>query len=66
MHFSLVVEAKDNREKDTYLALKREKEELIKKGQHKDTPRSKITRKMGRLLSDPEERLEKMLQSDKN
>ena len=52
--------------KDKYFALKQEKENLIKDGRYKGEPRKNIARKMGRLLSYPEERIEKMLEKDKN
>jgi hypothetical protein len=47
--------------KDEYLALKSEKEELITAGRYKGEGRKKIAKKMGFLLSYPEERIEKML-----
>lgn len=52
--------------KEKYLALKKEKEELIKEGRYQEEARQNIARKMGRLLSYPEERIEKMLDKDIN
>ena len=52
--------------KDKYLALKREKEELIQSGSYHGEARQNIARKMGRLLSYPEERIETMLKKDEN
>ena len=52
--------------KDKYLALKQEKEELIKSEEYYGEARQNIARKMGRLLSYPEERIEKMLEKDEN
>jgi hypothetical protein len=51
--------------KDTYLALKHEKATLIKEGRYQGEERRNIARKMGRLLSYPEERIEKMLKQTK-
>jgi hypothetical protein len=47
--------------KDEYLQLKSEKEELVKIGLYQDKARLEIARKMGRLLSYPEERITLML-----
>jgi hypothetical protein len=47
--------------KDEYLALKKEKEILIKTNQYHGQAKLKIARKMGRLLSYPENKIEKML-----
>lgn len=47
--------------KDEYMALKAEKEKLIKAGQYQGNARQDIARKMGRLLSYPEQRITKML-----
>jgi hypothetical protein len=52
--------------KDEYFALKSQKEELIEKGLYRGELRTEIARQMGRLLSYPEERIEKMLEKDKN
>lgn len=52
--------------KDDYFALKSRKEELIAKGQYTGKARTNIARQMGRLLSYPEERIEKMLEKDKS
>lgn len=47
--------------KDEYMALKEEKETLIREGKYEGESRAEIARKMGRLLSYPEGRIEKML-----
>jgi hypothetical protein len=47
--------------KEEYLALKAEKKELVEKGEYEGEARREIARKMGRLLSYPEERIEQML-----
>ena len=47
--------------KDEYMALKAEKEALIAEGKYEGEDRKEIARKMGRLLSYPEERIESML-----
>lgn len=47
--------------KDEYMALKAEKESLIDEGKYEGEARKEIARKMGRLLSYPEERIENML-----
>jgi hypothetical protein len=52
--------------KEEYLALKQEKEELIKSGQYQGEARKNIARKIGRLLSYSEEHIEKMLGSGEN
>jgi len=52
--------------KNEYLALKSEKEDLIATGQYQGEARTSIARQMGRLLSYPEERIEKMLAKDEN
>jgi hypothetical protein len=52
--------------KDEYLALKSEKEDLIATGRYQGEARKNLARKMGRLLSYPEERIEKMLAEDEN
>jgi hypothetical protein len=49
--------------KEEYLALKAEKEALVEKGAYEGEARREIARKMGRLLSYPEERIEQMLSS---
>jgi hypothetical protein len=46
---------------DEYLALKAEKADLLEKGEYEGEARGEIARKMGRLLSYPEERIEAML-----
>ena len=46
---------------DEYLALKAEKAGLLEKGEYEGEVRLEIARKMGRLLSYPEERIEAML-----
>jgi hypothetical protein len=52
--------------KDEYLALKREKDDLINMGRYQGEARRNIARKMGRLLSYPEAHIEKLLRKDKN
>ena len=52
--------------KDEYMQLKSEKEELVKAGQYQGEARLKIARKMGRLLSYPEERISMMLTNNLN
>lgn len=52
--------------KDEYLALKSEKEDLIATGRYQGEARTNIARQMGRLLSYPDERIENMLEKDKN
>ncbi len=52
--------------KDEYLALKSEKEDLIATAQYQGEARTSIARRMGRLLSYPEERIENMLEKDEN
>jgi len=52
--------------KEEYLALKREKEELIKTGRYTGEARRNIARKMGFLLSYPEEHIEKLLGEEKS
>ncbi len=52
--------------KDKYLALKQEKEALINSGSYHGEARRNIARKLGRLLSYPEERIEQMLKKDAN
>jgi hypothetical protein len=47
--------------KEEYMALKAEKEALIAEGKYEGEARKEIARKMGRLLSYPEERIESML-----
>lgn len=47
--------------KDEYLALKREKAELMEQGFYSGEKRRNIARKLGRLLSYPEERIELLL-----
>jgi hypothetical protein len=47
--------------KDEYMALKAEKEALVAEGKYEGEARKEIARKMGRLLSYPEERIENML-----
>ncbi len=51
--------------KDEYFSLKREREKLVEEGHYLGEPRTNIARKMGRLLSYPEDRIEKMLEKDK-
>lgn len=46
---------------DAYMALKAEKEELIKAGEYEGEQRKGIAIKLGRLLSYQEDRIEKML-----
>lgn len=50
--------------KDEYFALKSKKEDLIAKGQYLEEARTNIARQMGRLLSYPEERIERMLREE--
>jgi hypothetical protein len=50
--------------KDKYLAFKQEKEDLIKSESYHGEARQNIARKMGRLLSYSEERIETMLKKD--
>jgi hypothetical protein len=52
--------------KDEYFALKSQKEDLIAKGHYRGEARTDIARQMGRLLSYPEEQIEKLLEKDKN
>ncbi|MGD9346416.1 MAG: hypothetical protein PVH84_11165 [Candidatus Aminicenantes bacterium] len=52
--------------KEEYLALKREKDELVKTGRYRGEARRNIARKMGRLLSYPEAHIEKLLRKDKS
>ena len=52
--------------KDEYMQLKSEKEELVKTGQYQGETRVEIARKMGRLLSYPEERINLMLTNNLN
>lgn len=52
--------------KDEYFTLKGEKEKLVEEGHYLGEARKNIARKMGRLLSYPEERIEKMLEKDKS
>lgn len=47
--------------REEYMALKEEKARLIEKGEYEGEARLEIARKMGRLLSYPEERIESML-----
>jgi hypothetical protein len=47
--------------KDEYLALKARKQELIDEGRYEGEARKDIARQMGRLLSYPEARIERML-----
>jgi hypothetical protein len=47
--------------KEEYLAIKAEKKALMEKGEYEGQARRDIARKMGRLLSYPEERIAKML-----
>ena len=47
--------------RDEYMALKEEKAALVAKGEYEGQARIEIARKMGRLLSYPEERIESML-----
>lgn len=47
--------------KDEYMALKARKQQLIDEGNYEGEPRKDIARGMGRLLSYPEERIERML-----
>jgi hypothetical protein len=47
--------------KDEYMALKERKQELIDEGRYEGEERKEIARGMGRLLSYPEERIERML-----
>ena len=48
--------------KDEYMALKARKRRLIERGRYEGEPRKAIAREMGRLLSYPEERIEKTLE----
>ena len=48
--------------KDEYMALKDQKQQLIDAGRYEGEARKDIARGMGRLLSYPEERIEKMLE----
>ncbi len=47
--------------KDEYMALKERKHKLIDEGRYQGEERKEIARAMGRLLSYPEERIERML-----
>ena len=47
--------------KDEYMALKETKQQLIDEGRYQGEERKEIAREMGRLLSYPEERIERML-----
>jgi hypothetical protein len=47
--------------KDEYMALKAEKEALITDGKYEGEARAEIARKLGRLLSYPEEHIERLL-----
>jgi hypothetical protein len=47
--------------KDEYMALKKEKQRLLEAGQYHGKTRKNIARKFGRLLSYPEDQIEKML-----
>ena len=47
--------------KDEYMALKERKQKLIDEGRYQGEERKEIAREMGRLLSYPEERIERML-----
>lgn len=47
--------------KDDYMALKERKQKLIDEGRYQGEERKEIARGMGRLLSYPEERIERML-----
>jgi len=47
--------------KDEYMALKERKQKLIDEGRYEGEERKEIAREMGRLLSYPEERIERML-----
>ena len=47
--------------KDEYMALKERKQKLIDEGRYEGEERREIAREMGRLLSYPEERIERML-----
>ena len=47
--------------KDEYMALKERKQKLIDDGRYLGAERKEIAREMGRLLSYPEERIERML-----
>lgn len=51
--------------KKEYLALKAEKNELVRAGNYRGEARKEIGRKMGRLLSYPEEIIEQMLAQPK-
>jgi len=50
---------------EEYLALKTEKDELIKAGRYRGEARKEIARKLGRLLSYPEDQIEKLLSERK-
>jgi len=47
--------------KDEYMALKERKRKLVDEGRYEGEERKEIAREMGRLLSYPEERIERML-----
>ena len=47
--------------KDEYMAIKERKQKLIDEGGYQGEERKEIAREMGRLLSYPEERIERML-----
>jgi hypothetical protein len=47
--------------KDEYMALKAEKQALIADGKYEGEARAEIARKMGRLLSYPEQHIERLL-----
>ena len=47
--------------KDEYVVLKKRKQKLIDEGRYEGEERKEIAREMGRLLSYPEERIERML-----
>ena len=51
--------------KDEYMALKERKHKLIDDGRYQGEERKEIARAMGRLLSYPEERIERMLSESK-
>ena len=52
--------------KEEYLALKKEKDELVRTGRYTGDARRNIARKMGRLLSYPEAHIEKLLGEEKS
>jgi hypothetical protein len=50
--------------KDEYFALKSQKEDLIAKGEYLGEARTNIARQMGRLLSYPEEQIERLVEQN--